>query len=145
MLGKLARWLRALGFDALFFRAIEDDELLQLSRQEGRMLLTRDTELSVNAGEGQALFIRSGDWQSQVRQVLDAFDLHNRIVPYTRCLECNTRLKPILRSEAKNLVAPFVYESSSDFSLCSGCKRVFWKGTHQNDMADTIADILRKE
>ena len=144
MLGKLARWLRALGFDAVFFRSIGDDELLRLSEREGRVLLTRDTELSARAEEGQVLFIRSEDWRSQVRQVLDAFDLRDRIAPYTRCLECNARLKPIPRSEARNLVAPFVYETASGFSLCPGCRRVFWKGTHQNDMEDTIADILRK-
>jgi hypothetical protein len=145
MLGKLARWLRALGFDALFFRSIDDDELLGLSQREGRVLLTRDTELCSRAVEGQALFIRSEDWRAQVRQVLDACDLRDLIAPYTRCLECNSPLKTISGSEARNLVAPFVYESSSGFSLCTGCGRVFWKGTHQNDMEDTIADILKKE
>jgi uncharacterized protein with PIN domain len=144
MLGKLARWLRALGFDAAFFQSIEDDELLRLSRQEGRVLLTRDTELCARAGEGQVLFISSQDWHSQVRQVLDAFDLRGRVTPYSRCLECNARLKTISKSEARNLVAPFVYETASGFSLCPGCGRVFWKGTHQNDMEEMIADILRK-
>jgi len=144
MLGKLARWLRALGFDAVFFQSIEDDELLRLSQREGRVLLTRDTDLCARAGEGDVLFIDSQDWHSQVRQVLDAFGLRGRAAPCTRCLECNALLKPIPRSEARNLVTPFVYETASGFSLCPGCTRIFWRGTHQNGIEEKIADILRK-
>ena len=143
MLGKLARWLRALGFDTLYFRSVSDEELLALARREGRVLLTRDTELSEKAGPDESLFIRDSDWRSQIRQVLDTFGLRDRDAPlFVRCLECNTLLQPLSRSEAKNRVASFVYESSTTFSHCPGCRRVFWRGTHQERMEDTIADIL---
>ena len=142
MLGKLSKWLRVLGFDTLFFPVIEDDELLRLSRQQDRILLSRDTALLERAGPGSALFILSDDWRRQVRQVLEHFDLHDRVAPYSRCLACNLPLKAIPRERAQNLVTSYVFETAAEFSLCPGCSRVFWRGSHHADMQDTIEQIL---
>jgi hypothetical protein len=75
MLGKLAKWLKILGFDALFFSKIEDDELLSIAKREGRILLTKDTGLIQNAQEIETLFLESEEWQPQVQQVLGHFYL----------------------------------------------------------------------
>ncbi len=145
MLGKLAKWLRILGFDSVFFQAIEDDELLRIAREEGRVLLTRDTALLARSRDLESLFITSDDWRIQLDQVLDGKNLRSRCKPYSRCLECNLRLKSISRARARNLVTPFVYETSRGFSLCPECGRVFWKGSHQKDMQHMIEQILRKQ
>lgn len=142
MLGKLSKWLRVLGFDTIFFQAIEDDELLRLSRRQGRILLSRDTALLEKADPASALFILSDDWRRQVRQTLEHFGLQNRVAPYSRCLECNLPLKAIPRERARNLVTPFVFETAAEFSLCPGCSRIFWRGSHHADMEDTIEQIL---
>jgi uncharacterized protein with PIN domain len=145
MLGKLAKWLRILGFDAAFFPAIADEELLRLARAQGRVLLTRDSALLERARDKDALFITSDDWRHQIDQVLDRKNLRNRCNPYTRCLECNVQLKPVSKARARNLVTPFVHERAREFSLCPECGRIFWKGSHHEDMRRMIEQILRKK
>ena len=145
MLGKLAKWLRILGFDAVFFSKIDDDDLLSLAKAEGRILLTRDTDLSGKGGKVQTFFVRSEVWRDQVLQVLDELDIWNAARPYSRCLECNTDLKPLPKERAINLVSPFVYEQSEVFALCPDCGRVFWKGSHFDDMNEKINDILKEK
>ncbi len=145
MLGKLAKWLKILGFDATFFSKIEDSKLLELAQKENRTLLTRDTGLIEKAKRVDTLFIESEDWNEQVEQVLNAFGLWKHIAPYSRCIECNAVLKDLPKSRARNLVTPFVYEQADSFALCPSCGRVFWKGTHHKDMEFKIEEILRKK
>ena len=143
MLGKLARWLKILGFDTLFFSKIGDDKLLAIAEKEERILLTRDNELFERADPAAAFFIKSEDWQEQLKQVLDGFKLRDKAKPYSRCIECNAALKDLSRIKAKNLVTPFVYKNAAGFALCPVCGRVFWQGSHQKDMAVKIDKFLK--
>jgi len=142
MLGKLAKWLKILGFDTLFFPRIEDDALLSLANQENRVMLLRDNELIARARPNGSLFITSEDWQDQLRQVLDKYDIRSKAQPFSRCIECNIHLKKLSRAEAKNLVTPFIWENAKDFALCPKCARIFWKGTHSDDMMQKIRQFL---
>jgi len=144
MLGKLAKWLRVLGFDTLYLNKAEDRELLRLARREKRVLLTKDHDL-LRAAEGlPRLFIESDDWPEQLAQVLDAFKLRVRVRPHSRCLRCNVELKKIPKRLARNLVAPFVFEKSRSFAICPSCGRVFWPGSHFEDMDQKISRICRR-
>jgi uncharacterized protein with PIN domain len=143
MLGKLAKWLKILGFDTLYLNRIEDHDLLLLARREKRVLLTKDQELLAAAGDLPRLFIESDNWQDQLEQVLDAFRLRSRTRPHSRCLACNIELKRIPKKLARNLVTPFVFERASSFAVCPSCGRVFWPGTHFQDMDLKIARLLR--
>lgn len=144
MLGKLAKWLKILGFDVTYFKKIEDRELLSLAKKENRILLTRDNGLIEKAKGIESLFIESENWKQQVEQVLKNFNLWQEVQPYSRCIDCNIELKNLPKERAKNLVSPFVYEKSNSFALCPRCGRVFWKGTHFYDMEFKIDDILEK-
>jgi uncharacterized protein with PIN domain len=145
MLGKLAKWLKILGFDALFFSKIEDDELIALAREEGRILLTKDTGLIKQAKDIETLFLESEKWQEQVQQVMEHFNLREKVAPHTRCIDCNVVLKNLPKKNAKNLVSPFVFEKADSFALCPNCGRVFWRGTHFKDMEAKIQEILNKK
>jgi uncharacterized protein with PIN domain len=145
MLGKLAKWLKILGFDALFFSKIEDDDLLALARKEGRILLTRDTGLIEKAKDVEALFLESEEWQEQVQQVMEDFNLREKVTPHTRCIDCNVPLKNLPKKNAKNLVSAFVFEKADSFALCPNCGRIFWRGTHFEDMETKIREILNKK
>ncbi|MFQ6069175.1 MAG: Mut7-C RNAse domain-containing protein [Candidatus Aminicenantales bacterium] len=145
MCGKLAKWLRILGFDVIYFRKVEDDRLISLAAREKRIILTRDTRLIEKARGMSTLFVESEEWKEQVKQVLEEFDLWKRVRPYSRCLDCNTELKNIPRQKARNLVSPFVYEKCQSFALCPNCGRVFWKGTHFRDMELKIGRFFKKE
>ena len=149
MVGKLARWLRLLGFDVAYYRRIDDDKLLGLASQEKRVILTRDHELINKAKKRQSLkqrflLIESERWEEQVEQVLDHFKLRDKINPNSRCLECNSQLKILPKARAKNLVPPFVYEQAEGFALCPGCGRIFWKGTHFQDMEKKLCRFQKK-
>jgi len=144
MLGKLAKWLKILGFDALFFSRIEDDELLAHARKERRVLLTKDTGLLQRARNVETLFVESDEWPDQIRQVLAHFGLREEVRPHTRCLDCNVALKNLPKKNAKNLVSAFVFERADSFALCPQCGRVFWRGTHFEDMEMKIQDLLEK-
>ncbi len=143
MLGKLAKWLKILGFNTLYFSIVEDSHLLALAKKEGRVLLTRDNDLLEKAKDIPSLFIESEDWNTQVAQVLNEFDLWQDIEPNSRCIECNVKLKNLPRSRAKNLVVPFVYDRATAFAICPRCDRVFWQGTHYQDMEFKIEEIMK--
>jgi uncharacterized protein with PIN domain len=145
MLGRLAKWLKILGFDVLYFSKAEDGELVALARREGRILLTRDSGLIEKAAKRpNRLFVRSDDWQDQVVQVLDELALWDEVRPNSRCLECNRALKPLEKERARNLVTPYVLEHAASFAMCPDCGRVFWRGTHYGDMERKVEKLLAR-
>jgi uncharacterized protein len=128
MLGRLARWLRALGYDTVYRRDAADRQLLGLALREDRRLLTRDAALARLARE-HALLIRGDALDDQLRQVVDACGLPEPAL-LTRCLECNLPLEPIGRSAARDRVPPYTFATQGEFQTCPGCGRVYWPGTH---------------
>jgi uncharacterized protein with PIN domain len=141
MLGKLAKWLKILGFDALFL-ADDDDRILAAARREGRTILSRDREFIQSAKGHPALLIESTRWPDQIRQVLTWFDLFGEVRPFTRCLECNVLFESLSREAAAQMIPPHVFEKSAAFSLCPRCGRAFWPGTHHAEMERTIHELL---
>lgn len=144
MLGKLAKWLKILGFDTLYFSRADDDKLLELARRERRFLLTRDHSLLNRFDRHRALFIESEDWREQVRQVLQGLNLSPKIAPFSRCVHCNVKLKKLSRVNARNLVSSFVYERARRFALCPQCGRVFWQGTHFKAMEEELSAMVEE-
>ena len=159
MLGRLAKRLRLLGFDVLYDRAFTDNELIRLSLEQHRIILTRDTGLAERPLAANHLFIQSDHVDEQIHQVLDAlkenpppspFSKGGRIGlippltkggeggfaspkplgPLTRCSLCNEPLTVIDKQEARDLVPQYVYERNDSFLRCGKCGRVYWKGTH---------------
>ena len=128
MLGRLARWLRLIGYDAAYENAAEDQELARRARFEGRVLLTRDFELASRRGL-RTLLIGSKDLEEQVRQVLAVLPIaYSDRTP--RCSQCNHPLNPVERAEVADRVPPYVLREHADFHLCSECGRVYWPGSH---------------
>lgn len=143
MLGRLAKWLKILGFDVVYLAKAEDRDLVDLARREGRILLTRDTGLIERTRKSRdRLFLESDAWEEQVVQVLDELGLWDEVRPNSRCIDCNRPLKPLPRARARNLVTPYVLEHAESFALCPGCHRVFWQGTHFGDMERKIERLL---
>jgi uncharacterized protein with PIN domain len=145
MLGRLAKWLKILGFDVVYLSKAEDSDLLDISRREGRVLLTRDTGLIEKTKKQKGRFFVAGDrWEDQLVEVLSEFALWDDVRPNTRCIACNRTLKPLARSRARNLVTPWVLEHAESFALCPNCGRVFWQGTHYGDMERKIEALTRR-
>lgn len=140
MLGRLARWLRALGHDTLYFRDASDARLLGIALREDRRLLTRDTSLARRA-RGAGLLIRSEDLDAQIREVTAACGLTTR-APLSRCLECNGTLLRREPGEVRDRVPPYTFATQSEFWTCAGCGRVFWAGTHAAGILDRLRPYL---
>jgi uncharacterized protein with PIN domain len=137
MVGKLARWLRILGFDTAYSNKFEDDELLRIAQAEDRILLTRDVPLAGRSDPSRCLFIESDHFREQLRQVLRAFDLTEFRI-FSRCLECNTPLKDVDKEDVFDKIPPFVYLTQDRFASCPSCQRVYWHGTHAEAMLKRI-------
>lgn len=142
MLGKLARWLRALGYDALYFKAAEDRYLLQLARAEARTLLTRDARLARLAGAG-GLLIRETALESQLAEVIERLTL----VPsgegiLSRCLECNGVLESRPKDLVRGRVPEHIFATQERFVGCPACARIYWQGSHADRILARLDRIL---
>lgn len=143
MLGRLNHWLRLLGYDTVYSKA-GDHELARLARAEGRILLTRDSQLAERRGI-QSLLIVTDDPQDQLQQVVRAFNL-TRSQAFSRCPTCNTPLVPIARSAVKDRVPPYVFQRHTSFQECPTCRKVYWRGSHWQrirDRLETIGELTR--
>ncbi|HDN80063.1 MAG TPA: hypothetical protein ENG33_06340, partial [Chloroflexi bacterium] len=109
MLGSLAKWLRILGYDTLYFPNMEDSELARLAMKEGRVLLTRDQELARRKGL-KALLIKSEKLQEQITQVFRELNLEKKN-PFSRCPVCNTPLQPVDKEAVRGRVPAYVFET----------------------------------
>lgn len=137
MVGKLARWLRVLGVDVAYSNTYEDDEIIRIASAENRVVLTRDTGLAARRSPVRFVLIQSDDYIQQIEQVIREFRLTNFEV-FTRCLECNVVLTPVSKESVFDRVPPYVYLTQERFALCPSCNRVFWHGTHADQMLKRI-------
>ena len=131
MLGTLAKWLRILGFDTCFDPDLDDHQLVRLARAEGRVLLTRDRELARRRGV-QTLLVTSQELDEQIRQVLA--DLELGPTGPARCSICNEPLLALDREAARARVPAYVAETHDSFTTCPLCQRVYWRGSHWQQM-----------
>ena len=129
-LGTLARYLRLLGFDALYRNDYDDAEIVRLAHDQARIVLTRDRGLLKHRAVTRGRWIRSTQPSAQLSETLAAFDLAGNVRPFTRCAVCNGSLRPIGVRLAARLVPARIRERHSDFSRCASCARVYWPGTH---------------
>lgn len=143
--GKLARWLRLMGYDARFFRGENDAELVAIALKEGRIIVTRDTRIMqrrlVTKGRLKALLIESDQPERQIRQLIDSFDLDWRFNPFSLCLECNQPLVERKKAELKELVPPYVFKTQEQFRQCPKCQRIYWRGTHWRAMTKRLEGL----
>ncbi|MBI5561151.1 MAG: Mut7-C RNAse domain-containing protein [Deltaproteobacteria bacterium] len=143
MLGKLALWMRVMGYDAEYEKAIDDGELVKRARMEGRVILTRDTLLIKRRwARENHLFIESDRPGEQLRQVLSVFKIDKEMF-LTRCIRCNTLLEDAGKESVKGLVPPYVYSTQESFKTCPRCRRIYWAGTHRENMEREVERIAR--
>jgi uncharacterized protein with PIN domain len=133
-LGKLAKYLRLLGFDSLYETTFSDYEIVERSLQDKRVILTRDKILLRNKKVTHGFWIRSDDPVSQVREVIERLDLSKKIEPFTRCLECNSLIKPVEKEAIENRLPPKTKLYYNEFFICMSCSRIYWKGSHYGRM-----------
>ena len=140
--GKLAKWLRMMGYDALFFDGENDSNMVATALADGRVILTRDTQVMkrrvVTNGQLKAILINSDNPKQQMQQVIDTLSLDSRYKPFTMCLECNQALLEKSKEQVKDRVPPYVFQTQSQFMECIACHRIYWRGTHWQAMTKKL-------
>jgi uncharacterized protein len=132
MLGKLAKWLRLVGFDTEYLNDASDDELIRRAVREDRLLLTKDNNLAGRRMvRSRAFFVSAEGTGSQLRQVLDHFSIRvSDDLTFTRCTVCNEPIERVDKPSIKAEVPPYVYKTQQEFGKCLKCGRIYWRGTH---------------
>lgn len=139
MLGRLAKWLRVLGYDTAYLADTDDFAVMRLARAEGRLILTCDHALAGRPGV-DALFIESSNLEEQLRQVRRQVGPPER-APFSRCPACNTALIEADLATIASRVPPYVQRTQNRFAFCSACDRVYWPGTHWERMQALVSEV----
>lgn len=140
----MARWLRAMGQDVVYDPFMPDSMLMRRAREEGRILLTRDTRLLLVKDVPSHLFISHDRLEDQIVQVITSLALEpNEEEFLTRCLECNGLLKQVEKEAIKGRVYPYVYATQDKFQECPDCRRLYWGGTHVPRLKDKLQRLIQ--
>ena len=139
-LGKLCKYLRVLGFDVLWENDLCDEELSRISKS-GRILLTRDRGLLKRKTVTHGYCVRHSNPRAQVLEVIQRFDLAERIRPFTRCIRCNTHLNSVSKQQVQHRLSERTSRYYSEFSICPHCNRIYWKGSHYAALKRMVASI----
>ena len=134
MVGRLARRLRMLGYDAAYQPRGEDRDLLRRAARERRILVTRDTGIVRGKSRARILLLGANDTAEQLRQVGAALGLRQPPGLFVRCTVCNVLLRKARREEIEVRVPEYVRRTQTDFRACRSCGRVYWPGTHRRGM-----------
>lgn len=143
-LGKLAKKLRMLGIDTLYFNVISNFEIVNISVNERRTILTRHSELLKIKAVTHGYYIRNSDPIKQTSEVIKRFHLEKTLEYFSRCLECNTLLAAVNKEIILDRIPQKVKENKSEYSICENCSKIFWKGMHYNKMIEGINNILKQ-
>jgi uncharacterized protein with PIN domain len=143
-LGRLARYLRMLGFDTLFRNDYTDVELAHISSREGRILLTRDRGLLKRSIVTHGYCLRMTNPRRQLTEVLHRFDLFGTIQPFQRCLRCNGLLEPVDKAAIVDRLSAPTRQYYDEFRRCQVCDHIYWQGSHYERMKRFIDTVIGK-
>jgi hypothetical protein len=141
-LGRLAAYLRMLGFDTAYANRADDDALAALASREERTLLTRDRGLLKRAIVRRGYLVRSDRPHEQLREVVERFGLGPSSRLFGRCLRCNGLLEPIAPEAARPRVPPRVAAEQAEFRGCAACGGLYWRGSHHARMLRLIEAVV---
>ena len=145
MVGKLARWLRLLGYDTVYLPQLSPQGVIAEARRQGRIILTRDSRVMRRKDAGTLVFIEDDHFREQLCQVVRDLRLDPVAYLLTRCSECNARLQPIAKEKIQDRVPEYVWRTQEEFRCCPDCRRVYWGATHKERMMAELRrlDLLR--
>jgi hypothetical protein len=132
--GKLATLLRMAGFDTYYQNYISDPELVAVAGREKRILLSKDTDLLKRRGVVFGYLVREIQPERQLAEIVQLFGLKEQFKPLSRCLRCNGLLQPVAKEEIIEQLEPLTKRYYDSFRRCLGCGKIYWPGTHRDQM-----------
>jgi hypothetical protein len=140
-LGRLAKYLRLLGFDTSYANNFHDNQLVQLALAEKRIILTRDIGVLKHKLVTHGYWLREIQPKKQLLEVIKRFDLINLIKPFQRCLVCNGELQAVAKQTIEHQLAANTMMHYQDFLQCQHCQKIYWQGSHYQHMMKLLAEI----
>jgi uncharacterized protein len=144
-LGRLAAYLRLLGFDALYRNDFPDEELAAISSSQERILLTRDRGLLKRREVQHGYCLRTTVSRRQIIEVITYYRLFRQLAPFTHCVHCNGLLSPVPKEDVAERLLPHTRENYHDFHVCAGCGQIYWQGSHAVALHRLLADVREAE
>ncbi len=144
MLGSLAKWLRILGFDTLYFKSIDDNELIKIAKQEHRMLLTMDSGLVKRKKIDEYILITSNDLSEQLKEVLRSLPFVVASYSFLRCPRCNGEIAYISRELVADDIPEYIFLNFDSFFKCTNCGKIYWDGSHKKTIDARLREILEE-
>jgi uncharacterized protein len=141
-LGRLAKYLRVMGFDTLYQNYYSDNKIVEISNLEKRIILTRDKGILMRNAVQRGYWVRNTGVQDQAIEIIRKFDLFKMIRPFKRCMECNGLIEPVSKESIIHLIQARTRQYYEEFFRCTGCLKVYWKGSHYGRMNQFIKAIL---
>jgi len=141
-LGRLATYLRMVGFDTLYRNDYDDATLAEISSNEKRILLTCDKRLLKRKQITHGYYVRERNSQRQLLEVIKRFDLASSLKPFTRCLQCNGFIRPVRKEDIIHHLLPRTRLHYDEFWRCENCQKIYWKGSHYLHMLSMIDQTL---
>ena len=142
MLGRLAKWLRILGFDVLYYPDIEDREIVRIAREQERTILTRDTQLTKRSGLPGVIFVEKDNVFDQLTFIRTLLGF-SQVDISGRCAVCNGIIDEVpQKEEVRDLVPDFIYFNSPGFMRCRDCGKVYWEGSHRKGMREKVKGVV---
>lgn len=137
--GRLAKSLRMLGFDTAWDRSWVDGHIAALAEAEQRVVLTKDRGLLKRKQVVWGRLIRQEDPKAQLAEVLHAFGLAPPFAPFSRCIACNEQLVPVDKAAIVHRLQPKTRKYYHSFTICPGCRRIYWRGSHYENLQARLA------
>jgi hypothetical protein len=141
-LGRLAKWLRLLGFDTLFESERADEKFID-TLDKDRILLTRTQRIRKRYADRKLIFVKSDDLQQQLNQVVEELGLKaEQTRPFSRCLQCNVPIVAVEKNLLRGRVPDYIFETNDHFNRCPQCDRIFWPGSHTRRGLEKIRHLF---
>ena len=141
-LGRLANYLRMMGFDTLYRNDYPDDELAEVSNAEDRILLTRDIGVLKRSLVTYGHWMRETDPKRQIIEVMRRYDLTDHVVPFHRCIKCNGTLHAVDKDDIRDSIPENSATHYDEFHQCDSCEQVYWKGSHYEKMQAFMTELI---
>ncbi len=141
-LGDIVKYMRALGFDIYYDALFSSREIIDISKTENRIILTKSRKLLKFKEVSHGIFIRPGTPTEQIRRIIEYLDIKDDIKPFSRCLRCNRSLVVVRKEKILDRIPPMAKEFCDEYVQCQSCDKIYWKGNHFINMEKVLKQIL---
>ena len=142
MLGKLARWLRILGYDPVYDQAMTVSQMAEAAKKPDSVLLTRRIRFHAESLIQNTVFIPHEKFEDQLRYIVGLYNLKINGPFFTRCLKCNREVIPVAKDRARGKVPERTFEGTEEFYKCPECENIFWRGAHHKNTLNKLDRIF---